>query len=318
MSANFESGFFVREPAWHGMGTVIKDAPDSKEAIKVAGLDWKVLQAPVCAIPDDSCVGFDVPNLFCNYRDIDNKVLGVVSGRYEIVQNEDAFAFTDALLESGDVKYETAGSLQEGKLTWMLARIPSCDILGDKIDKYLLFSNSFDGKKSINVAITPVRVVCNNTLNFALQTAKRKWSFAHKGDIAGKLEEAKMCLTKADEYNKNFDDKCIELAKKKISGEQVKKILDKMFPIKEDGEYTNAKLNHMIMMHENFKKCMAADDLQNFNGTAYKVVNAFSDMIFHGMATTRHTEKEQENNLISVINGNALFDKAVALVENVA
>ena len=144
MSANFESGFFVREPAWHGMGTVIKDAPDSKEAIKVAGLDWKVLQAPVCAIPDDSCVGFDVPNLFCNYRDSDNKVLGVVSGRYEIVQNEDAFAFTDALLESGDVKYETAGSLQEGKLTWMLARIPSCDILGDKIDKYLLFSNSFD------------------------------------------------------------------------------------------------------------------------------------------------------------------------------
>ena len=63
---NFESGFFVREPAWHGMRTVIKDAPDSKEAIKVAGLDWKVLQAPICAIPDESCVGFDIPNLYCS------------------------------------------------------------------------------------------------------------------------------------------------------------------------------------------------------------------------------------------------------------
>ena len=74
----------------------------------------------------------------------------------------------------------------------------------------------------------------------------------------------------------------------------------------------------MIIMHENFKKCMEADDLQNFNGTAYKAVNAFSDMIFHGMATMRHTKNEKENNLLSVINGNQLFDKAVALIRDCA
>ena len=219
---------------------------------------------------------------------------------------------------NNDVKYETAGSLQNGKLTWMLARIPSTNILGDDIDKYLLFSNSFDGKRSINVAITPVRVVCNNTLNMALKGAKRKWSFAHKGDIGGKLEEAKQCLLMADKYNKAFDDECIALAKQKLSGNQIKGILDKLFPITEDGEYTNRKLNNMIIMHENFKKCMQADDLQNFNGTAYKAVNAFSDMIFHGMATMRHTKNEKENNLLSVINGNQLFDKAVALIKDCA
>ena len=93
---------------------------------------------------------------------------------------------------------------------------------------------------------------------------------------------------------------------------------NKLFPIKEDGEYTNRKLNNMIIMHENFKKCMEADDLQNFNGTAYKAVNAFSDMIFHGMATMRHTKNEKENNLLSVINGNQLFDKAVALIKDCA
>ena len=317
MSAEFESGFFVREPAWHGMGTVIKDAPDSKTAIKVAGLDWKVLQAPMCAMPDDEDEGF-FTDLLCNYRDTDHAILGFVSDRYEIVQNEDAFEFTDSLLDNDDVKYETAGSLQNGKLTWMLARIPSTNILGDAIDKYLLFSNSFDGKRSINVAITPVRVVCNNTLNMALKGAKRKWSFAHKGDIGGKLEEAKQCLLMADKYNKAFDDECIALAKQKLSGNQIKSILDKLFPIKEDGEYTNRKLNNMIIMHENFKKCMEADDLQNFNGTAYKAVNAFSDMIFHGMATMRHTKNEKENNLLSVINGNQLFDKAVTLIKDCA
>ena len=111
MSAEFESGFFVREPAWHGMGVVIKDAPDSKTAIKVAGLDWKVLQAPMCAMPDDEDEGF-FTDLLCNYRDTDHAILGFVSDRYEIVQNEEAFEFTDSLLDNDDVKYETAGSLQ--------------------------------------------------------------------------------------------------------------------------------------------------------------------------------------------------------------
>ena len=98
-------------------------------------------------------------------RDKDRKVLGVVSDRYKIVQNEEAFAFTDTLLGEG-VRYETAGSLQGGKKVWMLAHLPHEYIIsGERISPYLVFFNSHDGSGAIKAAITPIRVVCQNTLN---------------------------------------------------------------------------------------------------------------------------------------------------------
>lgn len=88
------------------------------------------------------------------------------------------------------VRYETAGSLQGGRRVWMLAHMPHEYIIsGERISPYLLFSNTHDGTGAIKVALTPVRVVCSNTLNLALSTAKRSWSMIHTGDIKGKLQE---------------------------------------------------------------------------------------------------------------------------------
>lgn len=135
MAANVESMFYVRETPWHGLGTKVMEAPTSKDALSLAGLDWKVLQEPI------------------------------------YTENEEAFAFTDGLLGEG-VRYETAGSLQGGKKVWMLAHLPHEYIIsGERISPYLLFSNTHDGSGAIKVALTPVRVVCNNTLNLALNTA---------------------------------------------------------------------------------------------------------------------------------------------------
>ena len=102
--------------------------------------------------------------------------MGVVSDRYRIVQNEEAFQFTDDLLGEG-VTYETAGSLQGGKKVWMLAKLPEKYIIaGDEVTPYLVFFHSHDGSSGVKVAMTPVRVVCQNTLNLALGTAKRIWT----------------------------------------------------------------------------------------------------------------------------------------------
>ena len=111
-----------------------------------------------------------------NLRDIDNAALGIVSDRYKVVQNEDAFRFTDDLLGEG-VSYETAGSLQGGRKVWMLAKMPHRYIIaGDEIAPYLVVMNSHDGSSGIKVAMTPIRVVCQNTLNLALNSAKRIWT----------------------------------------------------------------------------------------------------------------------------------------------
>ena len=118
MAANVETMFYVREKPWHGLGTKVMEAPKSKEALKIAGLDWKVVQEPVFTETKEKIEGYRV-----NVRDTDRKVLGVVTDRYKVIQNEEAFAFTDALLGEG-VRYETAGSLQGGKKVWLLAHLP--------------------------------------------------------------------------------------------------------------------------------------------------------------------------------------------------
>lgn len=109
MAANVETMFYTRTKPWHGLGVQVQEAPESKDALRLAGLDWKVYQREVYT---DS--GIKIEGYHANVRNTDNKVLGVVTERYKIVQNEEAFSFTDALLEEG-VRYETAGSLQEGK-----------------------------------------------------------------------------------------------------------------------------------------------------------------------------------------------------------
>lgn len=135
MAANVEKMFYVRETPWHGLGTKVMEAPASGEALKIAGLDWKVIQEPIYTTEKEPIEGFKV-----NVRDSDRRVLGVVSDRYKIVQNQEAFSFTDELLGEG-VRYETAGSLQNGRKVWLLARMPHEYIIsGERITPYLVFS----------------------------------------------------------------------------------------------------------------------------------------------------------------------------------
>lgn len=103
MSANVESMFYIRETPWHGLGTKVLDAPASKDALVLAGLDWRVLQEPIYTSAEEVIDGYKA-----NVRDSDRRVLGVVIDRYKVIQNDEAFAFTDGLLGEG-VKYETAG-----------------------------------------------------------------------------------------------------------------------------------------------------------------------------------------------------------------
>ena len=158
MPALVETMFSVRETPWHELGTIVNDAPTSEYALRLTGLDWNVVQDDVFTNSGERISGYKA-----NIRDTDRKILGVVSDRYKVVQNTDAFSFTDELLGQG-VRYETAGSLQDGRRVWLLARMPKEYIGGsDEICPYLVFSNSHDGTGAVKVAITPVRVVCNNS-----------------------------------------------------------------------------------------------------------------------------------------------------------
>ena len=144
MSANSENMFYARRAPWYGLGTSVEEAMSSREALDAAGLNWKVLQKEL--ITED---GRLVRGFKANIRETDGQILGVVTKRYKVVQNEEAFAFTDELLGEG-VTYETAGSIQNGRRTWILARLPQRYIIrGDEIMPYLVFINSHDGTGAI-------------------------------------------------------------------------------------------------------------------------------------------------------------------------
>ncbi len=308
MSANVETMFFTRVTPWHGLGTRVEEAPGSKEALVLAGLDWKVVQKPI--VTED---GLPVNGFKANIRDRDSQVLGVVTNRYKVVQNEDAFAFTDKLLGEG-VTYETAGSLQDGRRTWILAKLPQRYIIsGDEITPYLVFMNSHDGTGAIKAAMTPVRVVCQNTLNLALSTAKRSWSTNHTGDIKGKLEDARNTLLYADRYMGELGKAIDQLQQIRLSDQKVYEYIDALFPLM-DGITEQQRKNLMRLKEEVKMRYFDAPDLQYVGKNGYRFVNAVSDFATHGKPL-RQSGQYKENLFARTVEGNALLDRAYQLVQ---
>lgn len=305
MSANVETMFSVREKPWHGLGTIVSEAPTSADALRLAGLDWRVLQKPV--FTED---GIAIPNYKANVRSSDNTVLGIVTDRYKIVQNVDALNFTDNLI-GGDVRYETAGSLRKGKTIWLLAKMPKVDILGDDVEPYLCFTNSHDGTGAIKVCLTPVRVVCNNTLNFALNTAKRSWSTKHMGNMDEKMYEAERALGLANDYMNALAEDADILANSSINGDGIQKILDTMFPVKEDD--SPRKQENAKQAKNGIWACYFAPDIQKYLGTKYGFINAVADWVDHS-APARLTSSYAENNWGRIIDGHPILDMAYELV----
>lgn len=328
MAANFETGFSASGVTpWHGLGEVIKNAPTSEEAIRIAGLDWEVIPQPVY----DS-LGREIKGYKVNIRSSDNKILGMVTDKYKVVQNAEAFAFTDALLGEG-VRYETAGSLASGKRVWMLARMENTTLCEENIDPYLVFTNSHDGTGAVRVAITPVRVVCQNTLNLALQKASRHWSCAHKGKIDEKLEEARYTLASAERYMEALAEEFGELKLKKVTEAQVRNMTERLLQIEFDALYKKAvhdpriiNLGEYMRRHDYEGKLdrkrqeilgiyFEKPDLRETEHTAFRFVNAVSDYATH-TADHRETKHYQENLFMRTVDGNTMIDTAhkIALV----
>ena len=300
MSANVETMMYVREKPWHGLGTMVAEAPTSAEALRLSGLDWVVQQKNV-----QVCGGSRIEGYKANVRSSDGKVLGMVTDRYKVVQNADAFSFTDSLI-GGDVRYETAGSLNGGRKIWLLAKLPDTELCGDKTEPYLCFSNTHDGSGAVKVCMTPVRVVCNNTLNIALNGAKRSWSVRHTGNIQSKLHEAQMCLDMAARYMEGLADEAERLANVTVTDEKLREILDELFPVTENS--SEREKNGVKQLKDEFMVCYFAPDILKFQGTAWGAINAMSDMVSHN-APRRKTENYWENNWGRIMDGHILMDR---------
>lgn len=307
MSANVETMFYVREKPWHGLGTRVEEAPTSIDALVLAGLDWLVTQKSVYTQD-----GYLIHGYKANVRSTDDSALGIVSDKYKVVQNEEAFQFTDDLLGAG-VTYETAGSLQGGRKVWMLAKMPQRYIIsGDEIAPYLVVMNSHDGSSGIKVAMTPIRVVCQNTLNLALDRAKRTWTTKHTENVMSRVHEAQETLGLAERYMSELGRNIDLLSRIKLPDKKVMEYMTEFFPVTEDMNDVQKKNNQRLL--EDMKlRYWDAPDLSHVGKNGYRFINAVSDFATHA-DPIRKTKNYNENLFLRTIEGNAMIDKAYKMV----
>lgn len=226
-----KAGLFVTgEPAWHRLGTVIKSAATSAEAIGLAGLDWQVEQWPVSA---DGPGGQRIacPGRLANVRSDTHAVLGVVGKQYRVFQNAEAFDFMDAIVGEKLAMYETAGSLKGGRRVWMLARIPKEYRVGeDLVEPYVLLTNAHDGTQSLRMLPTTVRVVCQNTLNLALRGTSGGLCIPHWPKLESRVREARQKLGIIGSRLDDFGQEMQALCDRKLGAAEVRDYFRGLFP----------------------------------------------------------------------------------------
>jgi len=301
MSHAFESGFFVVQPPWHGLGTILDDPPETAaQAIIAAGLNWEVskepLEATVAVSGTFRAVG--VPNHYAMVRrKTENGItrldsLGVVGRTYHPLQNISAFDFFNRVVQSGLVTYDAAGSLRGGKIVWILARLNgTMRITGDDcVNRFMLLSNSHDGSSPVNIQLTNVRVCCQNTLAMAIRTADKRLSIRHTVGAAGRIRDVGEYLANV---NRTFDDSAEAyryLAQRSINAFQLREYLLSLFPDPEEGAQRNIARANRDRINARFENGYGTDITDTSWWRAFNSVTEFTDHIRHaGNADARVT-----------------------------
>jgi phage/plasmid-like protein (TIGR03299 family) len=228
MAHMVETMAYAGELPWHGLGTKVESDISIDEMIKVAGLDWRVVKVPSYATFNDEQIysGHDML-----IRESDGQPLDMVKQNWIPVQNADAFEFFREFCDAGDMEMHTAGSLQDGKRVWCLAKVKDDFTINgqDKVDSYLLLTNPHMYGRAVDIRFTPIRVVCNNTLTLSLgQQAEYQVSLSHKK--AFDPEEAKMLLGLAKDKMAKYKDMAEFLSSKRYTDESLRNYFVEVFP----------------------------------------------------------------------------------------
>lgn len=226
MSHEVETMAYAGALPWHGLGTEVSNELTPVQMMQKAGVDWEVEQQKIVTES-----GLEINDKVALVRTSDNTLLDVTGKDWKPVQNEEAFTFFSEFVAAGDMEMHTAGSLKEGRNVWALAKVKeSFDVFGeDRVDSYLLFSNPHQYGKAVDVRFTPIRVVCNNTLTFSLQSAsKNSVKVGHR--TAFDADTVKETLGIASEKFAKYKEMAQFLGSRKITAESLIQYYNDVFP----------------------------------------------------------------------------------------
>ena len=291
--------FSVREKPWHGLGVILENAPTIDVAIQESGLDWQVEVWPsFVQSPDGSLI--EVPERNAVVRTDINKVIGSVGNRYTVYQNDEMWSFIEAFQDKTDCKLETAGSLRNGRNTWVLAKNQELEYLaGDPVEEYFVFRNSFDGSSPIMVMFTNIRVVCNNTMQMAIRGANNIFKVRHTINAQNNLDEVQKALGYREKYQvRMLESMKVMLAKNMTATDttdflenvifpkarQVKQVVGadgKVNTVMEITKRAETMRSNRIEAVSNLVETGAGADIAGVRGTAYGMFQALVEYADH-------------------------------------
>lgn len=308
-----------REPAWHRLGTVFEDEiTDYREMLNVAGLSmWNVREVEIEVPGADR---FVVPaKAIVATIGAEDVVLGVTGERYEIVQNEDAFSFLQSLHDGAS--WETAGALKGGRLVFGSMAFERDFVLdpsgvADAIESYLLVYTSHDGSTGVAGGTTPVRVVCKNTLNVALQGVKQTFKIRHTSNVAERMAAEAAMWRDANTYMDAFETEANSLFEQSVSDKEFFSIVEGLFPKPEKD--VKGAFKKWEKRQELFTQAWKGAPNAGIKNTGWGAVNALTEANQWGRSI-RNTPNGEENFAAAGagfdIPTNAFRNKALAAVK---
>jgi phage/plasmid-like protein (TIGR03299 family) len=281
--------FSNREVAWHKLGTVTQNALTAEEALETAYLDWHVFKSeepvstPVLSYDGEKTETIKYKDKFMTYRynpkTREAEALGVVGNRYTPVQNSEAFSFLNFLADESGAVFETAGSIDNGKKVFMTMKMPEGMKIGgvDDLDLYLMAWNTHDGSSSFSVAVTPIRVVCQNTLTAALQAAKSTFLLRHTPKVQGKIQAAREALGLTFAYCEAFEVKAEQLLSQKMTDKEFNTLVEKLIPIDDETPRVRTLAETARGTLNGLWKAPTQANIANTKWAAYNAVVEYSD-----------------------------------------
>lgn len=307
------------EPAWHGLGKIVNQAMTSEQAIKLANMDYTVKKGNI-QYYDEEGMPVQVDGVYANYREDNGAFLGLVKSRYEIVQNVDAFGFFDAIIDSGEAIFHTAGVLGNGERIFVLAKLPEDFLIGgEAIQKYILLTNSHDGNSSVIAGMTNIRVVCNNTLQAAMKGLTNKVSIGHVSGAKERLQQAHKVMGLASTYNQEVQEIFNRMADKKMTEGEYREFFESVFTPEykqEQEEKTiSTKLANMIDATTKFALTHNTQTTDESKGTLWGAYNAVSGY-YNYIKTFDSAEAKFNSQFFGTANTKMIksFSKAVELL----
>lgn len=301
---------------WEGISQTVRERVildsdlSGEEMLKAAGIDWSVTKVPLFVT---GIHPVRVPNYAAIQRESDGNVLGVVKESYQVVQNEALAETGDAILDSGDAHWYTAGSLYEGKVVWMLAKLDkSIYVRGDDspIDDYLLMTTGHDGRHAVTACSTPVRVVCANTLAAAIEGKSGRYSMKHTANVKMRIDEARKALDLHFRYTESMEEFLNRLADKPMSDDEVATFTEHLLPVnpKSENPYKTIALREGIQLLYRDSKTLV--EVPRTAYRAYQAVAEFTDHVQKYGDTKK--SKGDDRRALSIIEGPAFDMKSRA------